>query len=84
LWLSPGFEARFDASPSKIAGDLVAANPALKWCETSRRGYLTVSLSRDAARSDWVFMDTVRQRSLQLAGTATASVAYGARTLQLG
>jgi alkaline phosphatase D len=81
---SPGFEARFDASPSKIAGDLVAANPALKWCETSRRGYLTVSLSRDAARSDWVFMDTVRQRSLQLAGTATASVAYGARTLQLG
>jgi hypothetical protein len=29
-------------------------------------------------------MDTVRQRSLQLAGTSTATVAYGARTLHLG
>jgi alkaline phosphatase D len=80
---SMGFEARFDGDPARIAADLVAANPALKWCETSRRGYMTVTLTRDAARSDWLFLDTVRERSLKLAGTSTVTVDYGARTLQI-
>ena len=80
---SLGFEGRFDGDPKRIAADLIAANPALKWCDTSRRGYMTVSLARDEARNDWLFLDTVAKRSLALSGTATASVGYGARTLQL-
>ncbi|MES2753256.1 MAG: alkaline phosphatase D family protein [Pseudomonadota bacterium] len=79
-----GFEGRFDGSPARIAADLVAANPALKWCDTSRRGYMTVTLDRDAARNDWHFLDTVTRRSPALAGTTSASVAYGARTLSFG
>ena len=78
-----GFEARFDGDPARIAADLVAANPALKWCDTSRRGYMTVTLDRNAARSDWLFLDTVKTRSTALAGTTSATVGYGARTLAM-
>ncbi len=67
----------------RVAATMVATNPELKWCDTSRRGYFTVTLSRDDARSDWVFLETVKRRSLALSGTATASVAFGARTMQL-
>lgn len=79
-----GFEARFDADPKRIAQDMIAANPALKWCDTSRRGYMTVTLSRDEARNDWLFLDTVKTRSTNLSGTSTAAVGYGERRLQLG
>ena len=80
---SLGIDGRFDADPKRIAADMLGANPQLKWCDTSRRGYFTVTLNRDEARSDWVFMETVKQRSLALSGTATATVAHGARTLRV-
>lgn len=78
-----GFEARFDADPKRIAQDMVAANPALKWCDTSRRGYMTVTLSRDEARNDWLFLETVKTRSTALSGKSTAAVGFGERRLQL-
>ena len=80
---SLGIDGRFDGDPRRIAADLVATNPALKWCETSRRGYMTVTLDRDAARSDWLFLDTVARRSTALAGTHGAVVGHGGRTLTL-
>ena len=80
---SYGFEARFDADPKRIAADMIAANPTLKWCDTSRRGYMTVTLGRDQARSDWLFLDTVKTRSVALSGSSSAVVGHGARTLAL-
>ena len=76
-----GFEARFDADPKRIAADLVAANRQLKWCDVSRRGYMTVTLSRDEARNDWLFLDTVKQRSTALSGQHGVTVGHGARVL---
>ncbi|HEU0043504.1 alkaline phosphatase D family protein [Sphingomonas sp.] len=78
-----GFEARFDADPKRIAADMVAANPALRWCDTSRRGYMTTTLTRDEARNDWLFLDTVTTRSTALSGTSTVAVGHGERRLQL-
>lgn len=80
---SYGFEARFTADPARIAADLVAANPALRWCDTSHRGYMTLTLDRDSARSEWTMLDTVRRRSLAVTGTTTAQVARGARRLEI-
>ncbi|RZM35202.1 MAG: alkaline phosphatase, partial [Sphingomonas sp.] len=36
---SPGYEAASKTDPKVIAAALVKANPELKWCDTSRRGY---------------------------------------------
>lgn len=79
---SLGIDGRYDADPARIAADLVAANPALKWCDTSRRGYMTVTLTADAARSDWTFLDTVQRRSLDVSGSAAMAVGYGERALR--
>jgi hypothetical protein len=44
---------------------------------------MTVTLSRDEARNDWLFLDTVKTRSTLLSGTSTAAVGYGERRLQI-
>lgn len=81
---SPGFEARFTAPPAQIERDLVAANPALRWCDTSHRGYMVLTLDRNSAQMDWTMLDTVRSRSLAEAQGTTARVGYGARSMEFG
>jgi alkaline phosphatase D len=56
---SGGFETTFSADPAIIAAALVAKNPELRWCETSRRGYMALTLTPERASNDWVFVDTV-------------------------
>jgi alkaline phosphatase D len=43
------------------------ANPELKWCDTSRRGYMALTLTPERASNDWVFVDTVRTRKTRRA-----------------
>jgi alkaline phosphatase D len=74
---SPGFEGSFAADPRTTAAALVAANPELKWCDTSRRGYMVTTLERDRASNDWVFVDTVRHRSTRAGVGHTAIVRRG-------
>lgn len=79
---SPGFEAYVGrVPPQQLAAALVAANPDLKWADTAHRGYMTVSLSETRAESTWHFLNTVRQKSMNLAGEHRMSVNYGQRTL---
>ena len=80
---SPGFESVLGIPPKKAAADLVASNPGLKWCDLSQRGYLTVTLTPDAARSDWVFMDTVREKTLATAPGQAATVTRGSNAMVL-
>jgi alkaline phosphatase D len=80
---SPGFESVLGIAPKKAAADLVASNPGLKWCDLSQRGYLTVTLTPEAARSDWVFMDTVREKTLATAPGQAATVTRGANAMVL-
>lgn len=74
---SPGYEASTGADPRVIAAGLVATNPELKWCDTSRRGYMALTLTPDQARNDWVFMDTILQRSLKASIGHSATVRRG-------
>jgi alkaline phosphatase D len=74
---SPGYEQGTAADPKVIAQALVATNPELKWCDTSRRGYMALTLTPDQARNDWVFMDTITERTTRASVGHTASVTRG-------
>ena len=79
---SPGIENLLPwVKADTMARETVARNAGLKWADVSRRGYLTVELTRARASSEFVFMDTVRERSTRLAGTHRLSVAAGANRL---
>ncbi len=60
---SPGYESSTAADPKVIARALVETNAELKWCDTSRRGYMALTLTPDTVRNDWLFVDTVRTRA---------------------
>ena len=74
---SPGYENGSSTDPKVIAAGLVATNPELKWCDTSRRGYMALTLTPERARNDWVFLDTITQRSLKANVGHTATVTRG-------
>ncbi|RSY81056.1 alkaline phosphatase [Sphingomonas koreensis] len=69
---SPGYESSTAADPKAIARALIETNAELKWCDTSRRGYMALTLTPDQVRNDWLFADTIRQR------TPAASIGHSA------
>jgi len=77
---SPGAESSVRwRRPEDLAKDIVARNEQLKWCDTSRRGYLAVELTPTAALGEWRFLAHVRQRGTALAGTKGMVVLAGQR-----
>lgn len=81
---SPGYEAylpRID--PKETARAIVAHNRQLKWADTSRRGYFTLSLTPHRATAEFLFLDTVRQRSTTISARHRMSVVKGARRLDI-
>lgn len=79
---SPGYESAVAVSPDTVARALVAANPELKWCEIRHRGYMALTLTPEAATNEWLFLDTVRDRSTRLAGVNRIRVTAGRRRLE--
>lgn len=78
---SPGYESAIKTDPKIVAAALVAANPELKWCDTSRRGYMAVTLTPDRVSNDWVFMDTIQERTTRASVGHTATVQRGRRVM---
>jgi alkaline phosphatase D len=74
---SPGYENAVSIDPRQVAAALVAASPELKWCDTSHRGYMALTLTPDRATNDWVFVDTILQRSANARTGHTATVERG-------
>lgn len=66
---SLGVEKRFGGDAANIARDFTAANPGLKWCDTSRRGYMVTDLTRDAVSNDWVFLPSLALQSTAVLDT---------------
>ena len=73
---SPGYEGGLSADPRLVARDLAAFNPELKWCDTSRRGYMAMTVMPDRVANDWVFVDTIKAR------TPAASVGHSATVMK--
>ncbi|WP_181008352.1 alkaline phosphatase D family protein [Sphingomonas montanisoli] len=61
-----GIDKRFGGDPKAIAADFTATNPLLKWCDTSRRGYMVVNLTRSAASNEWLFLPSLTTRSTEV------------------
>lgn len=78
---SPGYESGIRTDPKVVARALVAANPELKWCDTSNRGYMALTLTPSVARNDWVFVETVKARSTAARVGHSATVAHGRRMM---
>lgn len=74
---SPGYENAVAIDPKRVAAALVAASPELKWCDTSHRGYMALTLTPDRATNDWVFVDTILERSARASVGHTATVTRG-------
>ncbi|MBA17214.1 MAG: alkaline phosphatase [Sphingomonas sp.] len=74
---SPGFESATAADPRTIARSLVDTNSELKWCDTSNRGYMAMTLTPEKATNDWLFVDSVTKHD-----PAATRVGYSASVMR--
>ncbi|TCP35742.1 alkaline phosphatase D family protein [Sphingomonas sp. BK235] len=78
---SPGYEASLTADPATVARLMVAGNRELTWCDTSRRGYMALTITPETVRNEWLFVDTIRQRDPRARVGHVATVARGRRRI---
>ncbi len=74
---SPGYEGSIAADPKLVAATLVAGNSELTWCDTSRRGYMAMTVAADRVSNDWIMVDTIKTRSPRAVVAHHASVRRG-------
>jgi alkaline phosphatase D len=80
---SPGLESYFRGVRSDdLSRALLGSSPDLKWADTAGRGYMTVTLTPAEARAEWLFLDTVRERSPRVARTHRLRTRRGRRALE--
>ncbi len=64
---SPGLEAYLAGQdPNLVAAGAVNFIPDLKWANTQYRGYMTVTFTPDEATSQWVFVDTIKDKDFSV------------------
>lgn len=78
---SGGLEGDFAADPRIVAQGFVAANPELKWADTSQRGYMMIDITPQRVTGEWRFMQTIKARNTALAGSHQMHVERGRRAL---
>jgi alkaline phosphatase D len=76
---SNGMETGLGADPKLVAKAYAEANPELKWADTSRRGYMTIDLSRQRVTGEWQFLRTIKARDTTVTDTHRMSVDRGRR-----
>jgi alkaline phosphatase D len=76
---SGGLEGDFAADPRIVAQGFVAANPELKWADTSQRGYMMIDITPRRVTGEWLFMRTIKARDTALAGSHRMHVDRGRR-----
>lgn len=74
---SNGYESALKTDPKVVAAGLVGANPELKWCDTSRRGYMALTITPTKVSNDWLFVDSIKTRSANAVVGHTATVTRG-------
>lgn len=77
---SGGMEGTMAADPVTVARGFVAANPELKWADTSRRGYMMIEVTPQRVTGEWLFLQTIKARTTAIADTHRMSVRRGRRT----
>jgi alkaline phosphatase D len=70
---SPGLETSYDRL-DELKAQMLNANPELKWAQLHGRGYVTLDVTKDRVESQWLFLNTVKDRHFTIASTRTAQV----------
>ncbi|PXA87349.1 alkaline phosphatase, partial [Caulobacter sp. D5] len=78
---SNGLEGDMGADPAMVARGFMAANPEMKWADTSRRGYMMIEVTPRRVTGEWLFMKTIKTRQVEVAGSHRMSVERGRRIL---
>ena len=78
---SLGMDKRYFGEPAAIARSYMDSNPPLKWCDTSRRGYMVVDVRPDAVTNEWLFLHSRHQRSLEVLDSHRMQVRRGSHRL---
>ena len=76
---SNGLEDNFAVDPRIVAQGFIAANAELKWADTSRRGYMMIEITPQRVTGEWLFMKTIKDRDMALAGAHRMHVERGRR-----
>ncbi len=76
---SNGLDSSFSADPKVVAQGFMAANPEMKWADTSQRGYMMIEITPQRVTGDWLFLQTVKAHTTALSGTHRMSVEKGRR-----
>lgn len=76
---SGGLEGACAADPRIVARGFAAANPELKWADTSRRGYMMIDITPQRVTGEWLFLQTIDARNTALAGSHHMHVERGRR-----
>lgn len=78
---SPGFEQALVADPAVVRAGLVGNSDELKWCDTSNRGYLTLSFDKARVEANWLFSAPVRKADARIIGNHRGAARRGANVL---
>ena len=82
---SPGLESYASYLPLDVLErETVAHNRQLKWMDGSRRGYMAVELTPQAATSEFRFLSSVREKGAGVSATHRVSARAGSRMLDMG
>lgn len=82
---SPGYETYLSfMKPGDIEAATVERNKQLRWMDSSRRGYMSVELTPEAATSEFRFVSSVREKGAGVAATKRISTPHGTRVLDAG
>ncbi len=76
---SQGMEGSMATDPAIVARGFIAANPELKWADTSRRGYMMLEVTPERVTGEWLFLQTIKARDTAMAGTHRMHVQRGRR-----
>ncbi len=80
---SPGFEsATKGTDPKVVASAMVASSKELRWMDSSNRGYMMLTLTPQAATNEWVFMETIKTKSLATKPSHKMKVRPGRKILE--
>lgn len=76
---SPGFEEYLSKeNPAVLAGALQQLIKTLKYCDTSRRGYMVLTATPTECRADWVYVNTITSRNYTASTDKSLKVLAGA------
>lgn len=69
---SPGLEAYLSLPPAQVKAIFEGVVKDLKWMDSSRRGYLKLTVSTGQVQGEWLFIDTITSRTYKVDAPAPA------------